>query len=171
MRESAADLMRLQAVLDRSVERASPFLRSSFQMPQRSPSAAGLVARLHGLLTVSLATVTAKGEPRVAPIDAVFLRGLFYVPTVAQAARARHLAGRPGVSVAYYEGRTMAVIVHGQARVVAVGEEPFDELEEIRLTAGGESIAGWSGDPVFLRVEPDLIYTYAVPDPPDAKQS
>jgi hypothetical protein len=104
MRETADDLERLQSVLDRSVERASPFLRRSFEMPERSLSAADLAARLDGLLVVSLATVTAKGEPRVAPIDAVFLRGHFYVPTVAQAARARHLARRPGVSVTYHEG-------------------------------------------------------------------
>ncbi len=39
MRESAADLERLQRLLDASVERASPFLRSSFEMPERSLSA------------------------------------------------------------------------------------------------------------------------------------
>jgi hypothetical protein len=161
MRETDADLQRLQAALDRSVEKASPFLRRSFEMPERSLSAAELATRLDGLLVVSLATVTAKGEPRVAPIDAVFLRGRFYVPTVAQAARARHLARRPGVSVTYYEGRSMAVIVHGQAGMVTPGEEPFDEIEEIRLAEGGESLLGWSGDPIFLRVEPDVIYTYA----------
>jgi hypothetical protein len=161
MRESAADLERLQAVLDESVEKASPFLRRSFEMPERSLSAADLAARLDGLLVVSLATVSAKGEPRVAPIDAVFLRGRFYVPTVAQAARARHLARRPGVSVTYHEGRSLAVIVHGQAGTVVPGEDPFEEIEEIRLAAGGESLLEWSGDPIFLRVEPDVIYTYA----------
>jgi hypothetical protein len=161
VRETAADLESLQALLDESVAKASPFLRRSFQMPERSLSAAELGARLDGLIVVSLATVTANGEPRVAPIDAVFLRGRFYVPTVAQAARARHLARRPGVSVTYYEGRTMAVIAHGRAEAVAPGEEPFDEVEEIRLAEGGESILGWGGDPIFLRVEPDVIYTYA----------
>lgn len=161
MRETAVDLERLQAVPDRSVEKASPFLRRSFEMPERSLSAAELAARLDGLLVVSLATVTANGEPRVAPIDAVFLRGRFYVPTVAQAARARHLAKRPGVSVTYYEGRSMAVIVYGQAGTVAPGEEPFDEIEEIRLAEGGESLLEWSGDPIYLTVEPDVIYTYA----------
>jgi hypothetical protein len=161
LRETAADLERLQGILDRSVERASPFLRRSFEMPELSLSAAELAARLEGMVVVSLATVTAKAEPRVAPIDAVFLRGRFYIPTVAQAARAQHLARRPGVSVTYYEGRSLAVIVHGQAGRVGPGEEPFAEVEEIRIAAGGEPIAGWSGDPIFLRVEPDVIYTYA----------
>jgi hypothetical protein len=161
MRETAADLERLQALLDESVAKASPFLRRSFEMPERSLSASELAARLDGLIVVSLATVTAKGEPRVAPIDAVFLRGRFYVPTVAQAARARHLARRPGVSVTYYEGRSLAVIVHGRAAAVGPDEEQFDEVEQIRLAEGGESILGWSGDPIFLRVEPDVVYTYA----------
>jgi hypothetical protein len=47
-----------------------------------------------------------------------------------------------------------------RATAVARGEEPFDEVEEIRLVAAGESIREWSGDPIFLRVEPALIYTY-----------
>jgi len=161
MRETSSDLDQLQALLDRSVERASPFLRSSFEMPERSLSAAALGERLEGMLTVSLATVTAAGEPRVAPIDAVFLRGHFYVPTVAQAARARQLARRPAVSLTYYEGRTLAVIVHGRAEVVRPGAEPFAEVEEIRIVAGGQPIAEWSGDPIFLRIIPDLFYSYA----------
>jgi hypothetical protein len=40
MRETAADLERLQALLDDSIERAGPFLRSSFQLPGHSLSAA-----------------------------------------------------------------------------------------------------------------------------------
>jgi pyridoxine/pyridoxamine 5'-phosphate oxidase len=160
MRETAADLLQLQALLDRSIERASPFLRSSFEMPERSLSAAALGQRLEGMLTVSLATVTASGEPRVAPIDAVFLRGNFYVPTVAQAARARQLARRPAVSLTYYEGRTLAVIVHGRAEVVRPDEEPFEEVEEVRIAEGGQAIVEWAGDPIFLRIIPDLFYSY-----------
>ena len=90
MRETAVDLERLRAILDRSIERPSPFLRTSF-----------------------------------------------------------------------YEGRTMAVIVHGRAEALGPEEEPVEEIEEIRLAAGGQSIAEWSGDPIFLRVEPDVIYTCA----------
>jgi hypothetical protein len=36
MRETAADVEQLQALLDRSIEGAGPFLRSSFQMPEHS---------------------------------------------------------------------------------------------------------------------------------------
>ncbi len=61
--ENPQDLRRLQDLLDASVERAGSFLRSSFEMPERSLSAAGLVGALDGPLTVALATTTARGNP------------------------------------------------------------------------------------------------------------
>jgi len=39
VRETPADLEALQALLDRSIAGAGPFLRSSFQMPEHSLSA------------------------------------------------------------------------------------------------------------------------------------
>ena len=95
MRESAYELEQLQALIDRSIEGAGPFLRSSFQMPEHSLSAAQLAGHLQGSLTVALATTTVRGAPRVAPISALFVRAAFCVPSVAQAARARQLAQRP----------------------------------------------------------------------------
>src|SRR6266511_6123205 len=118
MRETDADLERLQALLDRGIERAGPFLRSSFQMPEHSLSAAQLAGHLQGLLTVALATTTARGEPRVAPIGALFVRAAFHVPSVAQAARTRHLTARPAASLTCFEGTEMAVIAHGRVAIV-----------------------------------------------------
>jgi hypothetical protein len=77
--ETAAELERLQRLLDESAERAGPFLRSSFQIPERSLSAGQLAERLPGPLTVALATTTARGEPR----------GLRRVPGGERVARAR----------------------------------------------------------------------------------
>ena len=81
MRESAGQLTRLQELIDRSIAGAGPFLRNAFEMPERSLSAQQLVERLDGARTVALATTTARGEPRVAPIGALFV----HVPSVAQA--------------------------------------------------------------------------------------
>jgi len=159
--ETAADLERLQALLDDSISRATPFLRNSFQMPQRSLSAVQLVERLQGSLTVALATVTAGGEPRVAPVGALFVRGRFHVPTVAQAARARHLARRPAASVTYFEGTSLAVIAHGTATIVGTDDEDFDELEAVQVAAGSQSPREWQGDGVFLRVVARSLFTYA----------
>ena len=161
MRETPEDLKRLQALLDDSATRASPFLRRSFEIPERSLSAQQLASYLTGSLTVALATVTAKGEPRVAPINALFYRGSFHIPTVAQAARARHLAKRPGASLTFYEGNELAVIVHGQATAIAQGAPAFDELDEIQMQSGQQSPRAWAGDAVYLNVQASAMFTYA----------
>jgi hypothetical protein len=158
--ETATDLQRLQALLDASIERATPFLRSSFQMPERSLSAEHLVEVLDGALTVALATVTARGEPRVAPVGALFVQGRFHVPTVAQSARARHLARRPGASVTYFEGTRLAVVAHGRASVAGVDDPRFAELEAIQIATGGQSPREWEGDGVFLCLEAERMFTY-----------
>ena len=153
MRETATDLERLQTLLSESVDRASAFLRESFEMPAHSLSAAQLSAHLDGALTVALATVTARAEPRVSPIGAVFVRASFCVPTVAESARARHLARRPAASLTYYEGIDMAVIAHGDTenlRLVpatlytyARYPERFRVASERRSLRAGARTRGW----------------------------
>src|SRR5690349_17465632 len=83
MKETPEDIIQLQAILDQSIEKAGSFLRSSMEMPEHSLSATQLVNYLQGNQTVAFATVTAKGEPRIAPIGSFFYRGHFYIPTVA----------------------------------------------------------------------------------------
>lgn len=161
MRESDADLEQLQALLDRSIERAGPFLRASFEMPEHSLSARQLAAHLQGALEVALATVTARGEPRVAPTEALFVHGEFHVPTVAEAARARHLARRPGASLTYYEGIDLAVIVHGAAESVGEDDPAFAELDALLVENGHVSVREWSGRGIYLRIRPDVVHTYA----------
>jgi pyridoxamine 5'-phosphate oxidase-like protein len=160
VRETPEDLDRLQALIDRSIEHASPFLHRSFQMPEHSLSAAQLAARLEGSLTVALATVTARGEPRVAPIDAFFLRGHFHVPTVAESLRARHAASRPGVSLTYFEGKDLAVIAHGEASIVGSDATEFDELDSVQVACGHQSVREWEGTGVYLRVDARSLFTF-----------
>jgi nitroimidazol reductase NimA-like FMN-containing flavoprotein (pyridoxamine 5'-phosphate oxidase superfamily) len=161
MHESPGDLERLQALIDRSIEGAGAFLRDAFEMPQRSLSAERLVERLRGSLTVALATTTARGEPRVAPINALFVRAAFHVPTVAQAARTRHLAARPAASLTYFEATEMAVVAHGQVTIVDATDPAFAELDEVQVQSGNESPTEWQGDGVYLRLDADRLFTYA----------
>jgi hypothetical protein len=161
MRETPTDLERLQGLLDASIEQASPFLRSSFEMPEHSLSAAQLVKHLDGSLTVALGTVTARGEPRVAPIAAFLLRASFYVPTVAESARATHLARRPGVSLTYFEGTDLAVVVHGHASIIAGDDSAFEELDHTQVQCGNQSVHDWQGHGVYLHVQPATVFTYA----------
>lgn len=151
----------LQALLDHSVTQASAFLRSSFEMPEHSLSAAQLVAHLQGSCQVALATVTARSEPRVAPINAFFVRAAFHIPTVAESARARHLAHRPAASLTYFEGIDVAVIAHGQMRIIGQSDPAFAELDASWTEGRRQSPAEWDGSAVYLRMEPATLYTYA----------
>jgi len=160
VRETPEDLQRLQALLDRSIEGDGGFLRDSFQMPDRSLGAAQLVRFLRGIHNVAFATVTWSGEPRVAPIGALFLRGRFHVPTVATAARTRHLVQRPAVGPALHEGANLAVVVHGRAEVLGPDHTDFPALEETFGGAGGGSVLEWR-EGVYVRVEAEKLYTFA----------
>jgi len=161
MYETETDLQRLEELLGRSIQRASSFLRSSFEMPEHSLSARQLADHLQGSLTVALATVTARGEPRVAPINAVFVGGRFHVPTVAEAARARHLERRPAASLTHFKGIDAAVIAHGQVQIIRAEDAEFPEIDAAQVKSGRESPREWDGHPVYLRLEPDTLYTYA----------
>lgn len=160
MEETPEDVARLEGMLRQSIERAGPFLRSSFEMPEHSLSARQLISYLQGVQTVALATVTAKSEPRVAPIGSIFYRGTFYIPTTAEAARARHVARRPAVSLTLFAGDGLAIIVHGRAVIVRPDDHDFAPVEAIQRASRGTSVREW-GDGVYLRVEADVCYTYA----------
>jgi hypothetical protein len=161
MRETSTDLRELQELLDDSAARASSFLRHSFEMPEHSLTAEQLAAHLNGSLMVALGTVTARGEPRVAPINAFFVRASFFVPTVAQSARARHLARRPAASLTYFEGEKLAVIAHGHVNIIDAERPDFAELDATQIQAGNESVNQWHGDGVYLQLKPATLYTYA----------
>ena len=105
MRETQEDIERLQALLDNSIERAGAFLRRSFQMPEHSLTAEQLIDCWQDVQTVALATVTMRGEPRIAPIGSLLYRGQIYLPTVATAARTRVLTIFESLS----NGRTVAL--------------------------------------------------------------
>ena len=109
MRETDDDLKQLQTLVSESIDGAGSYLRQCFEMPQHCLSAAQLARHFEGLKTVAIATVTAKGEPRTAPVAAIFYRGQFHIPTVADSARARQIPSRPAVSLSYFDANDLAV--------------------------------------------------------------
>ena len=135
-------------------------MRESFEIPDHSLSARQLVHLWQGVQTVAFATATQKGEPRVAPIGALLLRGRFYIPTVAQAIRTRHVLRRPAISFTYYQQNGLAVIVHGEAEVIGPDHPNFDTVEAFQREASEHSVQDW-GAGVFLQITPGAVYTYA----------
>lgn len=160
MKETAEDLEQLQRLLDQSIEQAGEFLRSSFQMPQHSLSARQLICYLQGIQTVALATVTAKGLPRVAPVGSLFFRGRFYIPTIATAARTRHVMKQPAISLTHFVGNDLAIIAHGRGSILSLEHEEFETLEALQRESSGQSVRTW-GEGVYLRMEADVVYTFA----------
>src|SRR2546421_5336708 len=159
MRETQGDIERLQALLDSSIERAGAFLRRSFQMPEHSLTAQELVDCWQNLQTVALATVTTRGEPRIAPISSLLYRGEIYLPTVATAARTRHVMKRPAVSLTLFHENELAIIVHGSAAIISPDHADFETLEDL-LYASTHTKAGEWGEGVYLHIQAEAIYTY-----------
>ena len=160
MHETPQDVAELDELLQRSIEQAGPFLRSSFEMPEKSLTAAQLCRALDGIQTVAIATVTARGEPRVAPIGAFLYRGHFYIPTTMESARVRHVRRRPGVSLTRFDGIDFAIIVHGDAVVLGEEDSEFATLERIQRELTGSTVLDW-GTGAFIRVDASACYTFA----------
>jgi uncharacterized pyridoxamine 5'-phosphate oxidase family protein len=115
MHETHDDLEALQRLLDASYGRAGEHLRSIWGDDARL-DAAQLSAELEGIQILDLATVTPRGEPRVAPVDGLFFHGQFWFGSADNSARFRNIRANPAVSGVVTRGlETFLVIVHGQA--------------------------------------------------------
>jgi uncharacterized pyridoxamine 5'-phosphate oxidase family protein len=161
MHETSADLAALQDLLDASYARIGEHMRS-IHTPERRVGAEDLVRVLRGVRVLDLATVTAKCEPRVGPVDGLFFRGRFYFGSGEESVRFRHLRARPQVSACHTVGETFATIVHGRAveiDVRATSERPFlGYVHEVY-----PDWTEWYSDstPPYARIEPAAMYAYA----------
>jgi hypothetical protein len=156
----------LDRLLQASIDSAGAYLRESFEMPEHSLNAGQVSALFDRARTVALATVTSRGDPRVAPVEAFLHRASFCMPTVAGAARSRHLARNPASSLTCFE-KDWAVLAHGKSTIVREGDAEFAELERRAEEAGLSSVLEW-GEGVYLRLEPDRLFTWTrhLPGPP-----
>jgi hypothetical protein len=126
MYETEAEVAALQDLLDRSHAGATDHLQSIIH-DDRLLSAPDLVALLTGMKVLSVATVTAGGEPRISALDGHFLHATWSFSTSGTAAKARHLATRPQTSVAHIDGEEMAVFSHGRALPLTPGHPRWEE--------------------------------------------
>lgn len=105
----------LQELLDASYARAGSHLRSIWG-PETRLDASAVVAELAGVQVLDLATVTPRGEPRVAPVDGLFFRGHFWFGSAETSGRFKNIRANPAVSGVVTRGlETFLVIVHGRA--------------------------------------------------------
>jgi uncharacterized pyridoxamine 5'-phosphate oxidase family protein len=158
--ENDDDMVWLQALIDRTFARANPHL-ASIVKPERRLSARQVVTYLQGTKHVAFATVNERGEPRVAPLDGVFIHGRFTVSTGGKAARLRHLRANPACSAVHVVGDEIAVVVHGHATILGRGDLGVAEIEPIWTEIYGSSPFSWGEGVVFMRIEPTSMWAYA----------
>lgn len=164
MFETDAELAGLQALLDKSLPRSTEHLRSIIKAGERTLTARQLCQACAGMCTMSVATVTAGGEPRISAVDGHLLHGHWYFSTARGAAKARHLTARPAVSLAYLKGEEIGVFAHGKAQPLnpAGGQDDPDWPALLRYMTDyyGSSPLSW-GDVVYYRLIPHWMVVFA----------
>jgi len=104
MHETDAELDELDELLERSLSSSTAHLRSIIQPGERTLTARQLAGVITGMCLLTLATVTARGEPRVSAVDGHFLHGRWIFSTERSSAKARHLQRSPAASVDHLRG-------------------------------------------------------------------
>ncbi|BCY08046.1 pyridoxamine 5'-phosphate oxidase family protein [Actinoplanes sp. L3-i22] len=157
MRETPEEIAELQRLLDASLSGATAHLRSI--VAERTITAERLAGVLTGMCVLSLATVTAKGEPRISAVDGHFLHGCWVFGTARTAAKARHLAARPAASVSHLRGEDLGVFVHGTAEAIDLTVETG--LLDYFKGFYGDDAFDWVNEVVYFRLRPHFVTVYA----------
>jgi uncharacterized pyridoxamine 5'-phosphate oxidase family protein len=159
MLETPDELLELQRLFDATLGRANAHMLG-IVTPERRLTARQVATYLQGTRHVAFATVTAKGEPRVSPLDSLFIHGRFTMGTGGGAARIRHLHANPACSAAYLEGDRVAVVVNGTVEWIGRGHCDHDEIHEMWRATYGTDPYGLEPDVTFFRIEPASMWTF-----------
>src|SRR5947207_12666945 len=137
MYETEVDLGRLQELIDASFARSSEHLLSIMTPPRRI-TARRLTADLTGIAVLNVATVTARGEPRISALDGHFLHGRWYATTSGTSPKVRQLRSRPGISAAYTPRDGYGVFCHGTVRLLQPGSDEYQALTDDCVRVDGQ---------------------------------
>ena len=160
MYETDDEVSALQRLLDASYARATDHLRGIIDDGRRL-TARDLVGLLTGMKVISVATVTSHGEPRISALDGHFLHGTWSFSTSGSAAKARHMAARPAVSVAHVDGEALAVFSHGGVERMRQGDGDWQPTLEHWTSHYGSSPLEWGDDIALYRYRPTWMVGYA----------
>ncbi len=160
MLETADEIAALQRLLDASHGSATDHLRGIIN-DDRTLSAGDLIALLTGMKVVSVATVTARAEPRISALDGHFLHGTWTFSTSGTAAKARHMQARPAVSVAHVDNEELAVFSHGRAEQMQESDPYWEEMIRHWTAHYGSSPLEWGDEIRMYRLLPHWMVGYA----------
>jgi len=159
MYETPEELAALQRLLDASRGASTAHLKDIIS-GDHVLDAAALVEALAGMKVLSLATVTARGEPRVSAVDGHLIHGRWTFGTDGRAAKARHLAARPGVSAAHIDGERIGVFTHGTAVRLTPADPGWDETIAHWAAHYGTDPMTWGEDIRMYRIVPTWMVGY-----------
>ena len=173
MHESAADLRRIQELLDRSYASAGAHLLR-IHTPERRATAEEVAVRLTGMCLLVVTTVTVDGRPIGGPVDGVFYRGAFHFGSSPDSVRFRHIGARPQVTATHIPAEEFAVTVHGHAVPIDVSADENAGFRQTLLDIyvpryGPEWEQFLDSGPVFARIEADRMYAFSMPQDDPAR--
>lgn len=160
MYETPGEIEQLQALLTASREGGTSHLQEIIS-DDHSLAASELLPQLEGMRVLSLATVTAKGEPRVSAVDGHFIHGSWTFGTDGRSAKARHLAARPAVSAAYIDGERLGFFTHGSVERLDESDPLFDEIIAHWTRHYDSDPRSWGDDIRMFRIVPSWCVAYA----------
>lgn len=164
MHENEQDIEDFKKLIGLSKRQAGPHVKAALQIPEKSLQAEQLLRYLQGLHTFSFATSTTTGQPQITLTKALFYRGKFYIPTVRNAIRTRHVAHQPGVSMSLVRPDELALIINGKAEIIDPEREEHQEefriVEEVHRMYSNEVPSDWKKG-IYLRVTPIHFYSSA----------
>ena len=160
MLETPDEIAGLQTLLDASHASATGHLREIID-DDRTLTARDIAAALTGMKVLSVATVTARGEPRISALDGHFLHATWTFSTSATAAKARHLRARPQVSVAHIDNEEIAVFAHGRVAEMRATDPDWEQTIEHWTAHYGSSPLSWAEEIRMYRFRPHWMVGYA----------
>jgi len=160
MFETDAELAELQGLFDAHLARANPHM-TGIITAERRLTVRQVVRHLTGTKHVAFATVTSRGEPRVSPLDSLFVHGHCTLSTGGQATKLRHLRRNPACSAVHMEGDRIAVAVNGNVEWIPREHSEHDEIHRIWSDTYESDPYTWGDDIVFFRIQPGSMWAYA----------
>jgi len=160
MLETDAELGELQALFDAHLAHANAHM-TAIVTPQRRLNARQVARHLSGIAHVAFATVNSRGEPRVSPLDTLFIHGRFTLSTGGDTTRVRHLRHNPACSAVHMEGDRIAVVANGTAEWITREHPEHDEIHRIWSEAYDSDPYSWGDGVLFFRVQPHSMWAYA----------
>jgi hypothetical protein len=160
MFETDAEVAELQAMFDAHLARANPHM-TGIVTPERRLTARQVVRYLAGTKHVAFATVTSRGEPRVSPLDALFIHGRFTLSTGAAATKLRHLRRNPACSAVHMDGDRVAVAVNGEVEWLPREHPDHGVVHRAWSETYGSDPYSWGEGVVLFRIRPRSMWAYA----------